>query len=121
MYHRLVSIIIEAGNITSSLFIPPFSCNNMGIPRQILITVALKKPLVHTSLIRYLLVGHSARELFIPLVLSAMLIIVTLVMEGGEKRIPMQRISIHNIYADKNYLAIKLNPVGIMPVMFALF
>lgn len=66
-----------------------------------------------------ILIGHSARELFIPLVLSAMLIIVTLVMEGGEKRIPMQRISIHNIYADKNYLAIKLNPVGIMPVMFA--
>ena len=30
-------------------------------------------------------------------------------MENTEKRIPLQRISIHNIYADKNYLAIKLN------------
>lgn len=40
-------------------------------------------------------------------------------MEGSEVRIPMQRISIYNIYADKNYLAIKLNPVGVMPVMFS--
>ncbi len=40
-------------------------------------------------------------------------------MENTEKRIPVQRISIHNIYADKNYLAIKMNPIGVMPVMFS--
>jgi len=42
-----------------------------------------------------------------------------LIMENTEKRIPLQRISIHNIYADKNYLAIKMNPIGVMPAMFS--
>ena len=42
------------------------------------------------------------------------------IMENTEKRIPVQRISIHNIYADKNYLAIKLNPIGVMPAMFSM-
>lgn len=32
----------------------------------------------------------------------------------------VQRISIHNIYADKNYMAIKLNPIGVMPAMFSM-
>jgi preprotein translocase subunit SecY len=41
-------------------------------------------------------------------------------MENAEMRIPLQRISIHNIYADKNYLAIKFNPIGVMPAMFSM-
>lgn len=62
---------------------------------------------------------HPVRELYLPLAVATVMIVVTLIMEGGEKRIPMQRISIYNIYADKNYLAIKLDPVGVMPVMFS--
>ena len=62
--------------------------------------------------------GRSLRNLMIPLTISAAVMFVVLVMENAEKRIPVQRISIHNIYADKNYLAIKLNPIGIMPIMF---
>lgn len=65
------------------------------------------------------LIQYSIAALLLPLAAAVVVIIVTLIMEGGEKRIPMQRISIYNIYADKNYLAIKLNPVGIMPVMFS--
>ncbi|MCI8662212.1 MAG: preprotein translocase subunit SecY [Hungatella sp.] len=65
------------------------------------------------------LIRHSIASLFLPLTVAITVMAVTLIMEGGEKRIPMQRISIYNIYADKNYLAIKLNPVGIMPVMFS--
>jgi preprotein translocase subunit SecY len=63
--------------------------------------------------------GYTIRELLVPLGISAVALVVMIVMESGEKRIPVQRISIHNIYADKNYLAFKLNPVGVMPVMFA--
>lgn len=63
--------------------------------------------------------GHSFEELGLPLIISAALILVVIVMENTEFRIPLQRISIHNIYADKNYLAIKMNPIGTMPVMFA--
>ena len=46
-------------------------------------------------------------------------LIFTIIFENSEYRIPMQRISIHNIYSDKNYIPIKLNPIGMMPVMFS--
>ena len=42
-----------------------------------------------------------------------------MIMENAEFRVPVQRISIYSIYADKNYIAIKLNPVGVLPAMFA--
>ncbi len=62
---------------------------------------------------------HRIEALIIPILISLVVMVVVLIMENAEKRIPVQRISIHNIYADKNYLAIKLNPIGIMPVMFS--
>ena len=55
----------------------------------------------------------------IPIVISVVLLMVVIIMENAEKRIPVQRVSIHSIYSDKNYMAIKLNPIGIMPVMFS--
>ena len=55
----------------------------------------------------------------IPLAISVVVIVVVVVMENAEKRIPVQRVAIHSIYADKNYMAIKLNPIGVMPVMFS--
>lgn len=58
-------------------------------------------------------------ELILPMVLGFIMMIIMIFMENAEKRIPVQRISIHNIYADKNYQAIKFNPVGIFPVLFA--
>lgn len=58
-------------------------------------------------------------KLVLPLVMSAVVMFVILFMEETEVRIPVQRISIHNIYADKNYMAIKLNPIGVMPAMFS--
>ncbi len=63
--------------------------------------------------------GHDVKKWAIPLLLSLIVMWVMLFMENTEKRIPVQRISIHNIYSDKNYLAIKLNPIGVMPVMFS--
>ena len=46
-------------------------------------------------------------------------VVVTLIMEIYLVKIPVQRVSIHNEYADKNYIAYKLNPIGLMPIMFA--
>lgn len=63
--------------------------------------------------------GHEIRSLILPLIVSAIVMIIMVIMENAEKRIPVQRISIHNIYADKNYMAIKLNPIGVMPAMFS--
>lgn len=69
--------------------------------------------------LRRTLQGHSIRELAVPLLVGFIMMLVTLTMENAEKRIPVLRVSIHNIYADTNYLAIKLNPIGVMPAMFA--
>jgi len=63
--------------------------------------------------------GHEIMELFLPLAVSFVVLVLMVIMENAEMRIPLQRISIHNIYADKNYLAIKLNPIGVMPAMFS--
>lgn len=69
--------------------------------------------------LRRTLQGHTVRELTIPLFVAFFMMLVVLTMENAEKRIPVLRVSIHNIYADTNYLAIKLNPIGVMPAMFA--
>ena len=50
---------------------------------------------------------------------SVLALLFTIIFENSEYRIPMQRISIHSIYSDKNYIPIKLNPIGMMPVMFS--
>lgn len=64
--------------------------------------------------------GYELKQLIVPLAISIFVIVIVVIMENAEKRIPVQRISIHNIYADKNYLAIKLNPIGVMPAMFSM-
>ena len=44
---------------------------------------------------------------------------VVLIMENVIVRIPVQRVSIHSAYADESCIALKLSPIGVMPVMFA--
>lgn len=53
------------------------------------------------------------------LVLCLVMAGVILIMENVMIRIPVQRGSIHNVYAEKSYIAFKLDPIGVMPVMFA--
>ncbi len=62
--------------------------------------------------------GQKADRLILPVVIGVIEIAIMIVLETTEKRIAVQRVSIHNIYADKNYIAYKLNPVGAMPLMF---
>lgn len=52
-------------------------------------------------------------------IVSVAALLFTIIFENSEYRIPMQRISIHSIFSDKNYIPIKLNPIGMMPVMFS--
>ena len=61
----------------------------------------------------------NLKELEIVGTISIAALLITIIFENSEYRIPMQRISIHNIYSDKNYIPIKLNPIGMMPVMFS--
>ncbi|MCR4611975.1 MAG: preprotein translocase subunit SecY [Lachnospiraceae bacterium] len=63
--------------------------------------------------------GNAFSKVIIPVILSIVVVVVVIIMENAEKRLPVQRVAIHSIYADKNYMAIKLNPIGVMPVMFS--
>lgn len=52
--------------------------------------------------------------------LCLFMIIIILLMENRLIRLRVQRVSIHSVYADKSYIAYKLDPIGVMPVMFAI-
>lgn len=69
--------------------------------------------------LRNTLFNYDIEKLTLPLIIVLFVILVTIILENAEKRIPVQRVSIHNIYADKNYMAIKMNPIGVMPAMFS--
>ncbi len=62
---------------------------------------------------------YTLEELSRPLVLCLVMAVVILIMESRIIRIPVQRVSIHNEYADKSFIAFKPNPIGVMPIMFA--
>lgn len=64
------------------------------------------------------LMKSSIDALRIPLGISFVMVVIMIFMEMHEKKIPLQRVSVHNVHADKNYLAIKYNPVGFMALMF---
>lgn len=64
------------------------------------------------------LMKSSIDALRIPLDISFVMVVIMIFMEMHEKKIPLQRVSVHNVHADKNYLAIKYNPVGFMALMF---
>lgn len=64
------------------------------------------------------LMKSSVDALKIPFGISFVMVIIMIFMEMHEKKIPLQRVSVHNMHADKNYLAIKYNPVGFMALMF---
>lgn len=65
-----------------------------------------------------IMLGSKFVDLRIPLMISLFMVIIMIFMEMHEKRIPLQRVSVHNVHAEKNYLAIKYNPVGFMAIMF---
>lgn len=64
------------------------------------------------------LMKSSVDALKIPFGISFVMVIIMIFMEMHEKKIPLQRVSVNNVHADKNYLAIKYNPVGFMALMF---
>jgi len=63
--------------------------------------------------------GAPIKELHVVGAICVVALLITIIFENSEYRIPMQRISIHSIYSDKNYIPIKLNTIGMMPVMFS--
>lgn len=69
--------------------------------------------------LRNILFNYDIEKLVVPLIIVLFVVLVTVILENSEKRIPVQRVSIHNVYADKNYMAIKMSPIGVMPVMFS--
>ena len=86
--------------------------HGIGAPMPIILVNVL------TALIQNLDAHHFLRY---PVLMAISLGVIagTAFMENSIIRVPLQRVSIHNLHADRKYLAYKRNPVGIMPVMFA--
>ncbi|MDK6939681.1 accessory Sec system protein translocase subunit SecY2 [Aerococcus sp. UMB8487] len=51
---------------------------------------------------------------------AAFTALTTILMEKGERRIPLNRVMINNDFAEKSYLPIKANPSGGMAIMYAM-
>jgi len=112
----LAKLISSVQMITGAFLILWLATRNgkYGVGGQtILIYVNILDSLVNT--VR----NNDPDELKIIGAIGIVALLFTIIFENSEYRIPMQRISIHNIYSDKNYIPIKLNPIGMMPVMFS--
>ncbi len=89
-------------------------CRKYGIGGQsVLILVNIADGLIR------ILTTYRVVQLAGPLLISLVTMVIILFMEDTELRIQIQRIGVHSAYADKNYIAVKMNPIGVMPVMFA--
>ena len=111
----IVQAIAAAEMVTGAVLIMWLSDRNSryGVSgRMVFITVNILERIMGV------LYKNKLQDLAVPLMISAVMMLIMMIMENTEKRISVQRISIHNIYADKNYMAIKLNPAGMMPMMF---
>ena len=84
--------------------------------------IGSQTPIILINIIEGLYTSISNNLGNIPILLviiCAAIFAITILIENIELRIPVQRVSIHNIYADKNYIAFKINLIGIMPIMFS--
>ncbi len=68
----------------------------------------------------YLTGEDSARWISIAVLAIILVAFMTIVMERTEIHIPICRVMIHNSFAGESNMAIKLNPVGTMPVMYVM-
>ncbi len=65
------------------------------------------------------LLQNPSRDL--PVIFCTVFIVaVTVVLEKAEMRLPVRRVMIHNAFAGDDYIAIRLNPAGTMPAMYAM-
>lgn len=75
-----------------------------------------------------ILSGQSSLILYVTLIISliilaismTLIILVTILTEQAEVRIPVRKVMISNSFVKDDYVAIKLNPIGTMPVMFVM-
>ena len=65
------------------------------------------------------IVDNLALTIQKPAALCLIMVIIILAMENVIIRIPVQRVSIHNDYAKDSYIPLKSDPIGVMPIMFA--
>lgn len=113
---RILKIIAAAEMVTGAFVIYKMANLNKdhGIGGQsVIVLVNILDNLLLTVL------SYPWQQFQKPVILCLIMAVIILIMENVIIRIPVQRVSIHNIYADKSYIAYKLDPIGVMPVMFA--
>ncbi|MGN1022620.1 MAG: hypothetical protein ACI4OJ_03910 [Lachnospiraceae bacterium] len=62
----------------------------------------------------------SPGEMAVIIIFTVLSILLTVVFEKSEIRIPIRHVMLHNDLAGDDYLAVKLNPSGMMPVMYVM-
>lgn len=62
----------------------------------------------------------SSAELALVILFTVLSILLTMAFEKSEIRIPIRHVMLHNDLAGDDYLAVKLNPSGMMPVMYVM-
>ena len=64
------------------------------------------------------IIRFNSTDLTLPFIISICILIVIIVVENIEVKIPVLRTSIHNDFSSNSYISFKLNPISILPVMF---
>lgn len=64
--------------------------------------------------------GHLAALLLLLLLLVVLTVLLVVIFENAEIRVPIHRGIMHNTLTEVDYVAIKLNPAGSMPVMYVM-
>ncbi len=126
---RLLQLLTAAMLLTGSFVIKWLSDRNTewGIGGQGLLIVINTLGSLAKMVVAYLttaFVAGSIRSVVLKLLsggcVCLTIIVVMLMMEGTEFRNVARRVMINNQYAEQDYVAIRLNPVGTMPVMYVM-
>lgn len=65
-------------------------------------------------------IGHLVRLILLLLLIVCVTVLLVVIFENAEIRIPIHRGIMHNTLTEVDYVAIKLNPAGSMPVMYVM-
>lgn len=66
-----------------------------------------------------MIANSSWEEAKLPIAVGIAEAFCMILLDNTEKRLPVQRVSIHSIYADKNYIAYSFATVGVISLMFS--
>lgn len=114
-----VAVLLIAGAFVINWFSNLNSEYGVGGPTMIMLTSILFNQLTVFSVVKELWESGMAWLVVAFGIWTLLTIFLIVFFERSEYRIPIQRMGIHNKYAQDSYLPIKVNVVGGLPLMYA--